>query len=639
MKNKIFVLCTILSLFYTNSVSAFNSTTNLKNEPLPIDAFAMMPVIRSVSVSDDGKKIAILRATSKFGDYIIEIRDTNNLSKAPITLGASKMKVSNVVWLNNEKLGVQFRQILKDGNRKYWVNEFAIVNADGKGKWLVPTRNKKLSGFSILDRLPEIKDEILVETDVNKNRIPDVVRYNIVTGRSVTVMRGNTKQQGSFIADHDGEIRGATGWNSSDAAIDQFARIKGSDEWKRVFQISPKSREEYTFLGFSKENPNEVYVNANLGEDKTGIYTFNIETGKYSERLFGLKSVDTNGIIRSKNGDFLGFSYDSKHPKRYFTDGKEQALYDSLKPLFENKFISIISRSDDDNALVVMTRSAKDSGSYYLITHMQKLEKIGERLPLLKAENLSEVKYISYKARDGRKIKAYVTIPNGKGPFPAIVLPHGGPWVRDTVVFDEWSQLLANNGYVVIQPNYRGSKGYGLEHWMAGDNNWGLTMQDDLDDAAMYLVKKGLTTKDKLAMFGWSYGGYAAFAGSMRENNIYQCTVAGAGVSDLGRINATLHESRFLRELQRPTLTGISPLDQVEKVNVPILVIHGDIDGRVPIVHSRKFVDQLIKLNKDHKYIELEEADHFSDTLFYDHKTKFYSELIDWLDNKCKLKS
>ncbi|TMO45134.1 S9 family peptidase, partial [Pseudoalteromonas ruthenica] len=107
---------------------------------------------------------------------------------------------------------------------------------------------------------------------------------------------------------------------------------------------------------------------------------------------------------------------------------------------------------------------------------------------------------------------AYVTIPKGKAPFPAIVLPHGGPWVRDTVIFDEWSQLLASNGYVVIQPNYRGSTGYGLEHWKAGDKNWGLKMQDDLDDAAMYLVDSGLAVKNKLAMFGWSYGGYAAFA-------------------------------------------------------------------------------------------------------------------------------
>ncbi len=638
MKNKIFAVTALLSLLVSFAGATIEST-DASNKILPLDAFTMMPVIRSVSVSDDGRRIAILRSTTKLGDYVIEIRETNNLSKKPIVLGANKMMVSSVTWLNNDRIGVSFRQILKQGSRKRWVNEFAITDANGKSGWLIPTKSKKIAGFSIIDKLSDNKDEILVETDVNRNYIPDVIRYNIKTGRSVTVMRGNTKIQGSFIADHDGEIRAASGWNLSDRTIDLYVREKGSSKWQVIHKISPEKRENYSFAGFSKENPNEVYVNANMGEDKTGIYLYNIETKKYSERLFGLKSVDSNGVLFSKKGDFLGFSYISKTYKRYFTDENEKALYDGLKPLFKGKQISIISRSDDDNALVIRTSSSKDSGSYYLLTNKKKLEKIGERLPLLDKDKLADVKYISYKARDGRKIRAYLTLPKGNGPHPAIVLPHGGPWVRDTIVFDEWSQLLAYHGYIVIQPNYRGSTGYGLEHWIAGDKNWGLTMQDDLDDAALFLVEKGLTTKDKLAMFGWSYGGYAAFAGSMRENNIYQCTVAGAGVSDLNRINATLNESRFLQKLQRPTLKGVSPLDQVEKVNVPILVIHGDIDGRVPIKHSRQFVDELKKYNKDYKYIELKDADHFYDTLFYNHKTRFYSELLDWLDNKCGLKA
>lgn len=151
----------------------------------------------------------------------------------------------------------------------------------------------------------------------------------------------------------------------------------------------------------------------------------------------------------------------------------------------------------------------------------------------------------------------------------------------------------------------------------------------------MFLVEKGLADPKRLTMFGWSYGGYAAFAGSMRENNIYQCTIAGAGVSDLDRIGANINESRFGRILQGPTVKGVSPLDQVEKVNVPILVIHGDIDQRVPVEHSRLFVDELKKLNKDHKYVELEGADHFSNTLYYGHKVDFYGALIDWLENKC----
>lgn len=622
------------------SLSSFANTEALKEHTInSIDAFSMSSAIRSVEVSPNGKKLAILGATSKNGDYIIEIRDPNNLKAEPVRLGAEKMKISSIVWLNDKKLGVMFRQILEDGNKKYWVNKFAITDADGKGDWLLPFKNKRNVQFNIINILPDNKDEVLVEVDINDNYIPDVVRFNINTGRSVTLMRGNEKVSGAFVSDYDGDIRIAQGWNKSDNAIDHYARNKGDDEWKVIKQVSPKKRENYEILGFTKENPNEVYINANMGENTTGIYIYNIKTGQYSERQFGLKSVDTDGIVLDTDGTLQGFRYTTKQPKFYYTDPNLQALNESVSSLFKDKFVRIVSSSDDDNVLVLSVSADDNPGSYYIVTNKEKLSKIGDRLPFIDKSKLGTVKYISYKARDGRKIKAYVTIPSTKtGPYPAIVLPHGGPWVRDSIIFDEWAQLLAYHGYVVIQPNYRGSTGYGLEHWIAGDNNWGLKKQDDLDDAAKYLIDKGLTTKDKLALFGWSYGGYAAFAASMRENNIYKCVVAGAGVSDLSRINATLNENRFLSILQRPTITGVSPVEQVDKVNVPILVVHGDIDSRVPVKHSRDFVSELEKYKKDFKYIELEDADHFSDTLFYDHKKEFYTELLSWFDNKCGLK-
>ena len=461
---------------------------------------------------------------------------------------------------------------------------------------------------------------------------------NVNTGRTVTVFRGNTKIQGGFIADKDGEIRAATGWNRKERVIDQFVRKKGSDEWKIIHKISPRKRDKYEFLYFSDENPNKVYVNANLGEDKTGIYLYDLETEKYSERLFGLESVDAGGIAVDRWGKFLGYRYTTKHPKTLWIDENEKAIRDAIKSLFKGKYTSIVGRSDDDSAIVIRTMSGRDPGTYYLLKDKQNLIKIGDSNPRLPAKDLADVKYVSYKTRDGRKTRAYVTIPNGKPPFPAVVMPHGGPWARDVNIYDEWTQLLANNGYIVIQPQFRGSEGYGLEHWIAGDKNWGLTMQDDNDDAAMYLVEKGLATKDKLALFGWSYGGYAGFVASMRENNIYQCSVAGAGVSDLNRISASINENIFARELQRPTVKGVSPIEHVEKVNIPILVVHGDIDAIVPVRHSRDFVEQLEKHNKDYKYVELKDAAHTSNTLFHNHKTEFYGALIDWLDNKCGLK-
>ncbi|EAW26122.1 prolyl oligopeptidase family protein, partial [Alteromonadales bacterium TW-7] len=280
------------------SLSSFaNSETEDRTQVSSIDAFSMSAAIRSVVASPDGNKLAILRATTKDGDYIIEIRDPNNLEAEPVRLGADKMLISSIVWLNDEKIGVMFRQILEDGSRKYWVNKFAITDADGKGDWLLPFKKKRNVQFNIINILPDKKDEVLVEVDINNNYIPDVVRFNINTGRSVTVMRGNEKVSGSFLSDYDGEIRIAQGWNKSDNAIDYYARDKGSDDWKVIKQVSPKKRESFEILGFAKGNPNEVYVNANLGENTTGIYIYNIKTGQYTDRQFGLKSVDTDGVV------------------------------------------------------------------------------------------------------------------------------------------------------------------------------------------------------------------------------------------------------------------------------------------------------------------------------------------------------
>lgn len=621
---------------FNSHVYAQNNTASIQLSPT-VEAFTVMPAIRTVSVSPNGQQLAVVRATSQNGDYIIEIKDLSKPEQQPVRLGADRMLVSGVFWVSNDKVLVVFRQLLKTGATKRWVNKLAITSADGKGNWLVPFKDNPRAGFELVSILPDNPDEILVEARTDDKPFPNVVRFNVNTGRTVTVLRGSDKVSGQFIADRDGDVRGGTGFNLKVNGPEYYVRAKGSDEWQLLKTISPTSRESFAIVGISKENPDEIYVIANMGQDTTGLYTYDIKKKAYSDRLFGLDGLDTDGITQDRNGSLLEINYTDKWPARYVADNKRAELIAALEAQFPDQVISIASSSLDGNTSIIRTVSNKNPGTYYLLNASKQLIKIGESQPQLTADKLSDVKYISYQARDGRKIYAYVTVPAGKGPFPAIVLPHGGPWVRDTVVFDEWSQMLASQGYIVIQPNYRGSTGYGLDHWIAGDKNWGLKMQDDLDDAAKFLVKAGLATDGKLAMFGWSYGGYAAFAASMRENNIYNCAIAGAGVADLGQINATLNDNRFLARLQRPTIAGVNPMAHAQKVNVPLLVIHGDIDVRVPVEHSRDFVAKMVELKKPHKYIELQDADHFSDTLFKHHQVEFYGGLLSWLANECRL--
>jgi dipeptidyl aminopeptidase/acylaminoacyl peptidase len=221
------------------------------------------------------------------------------------------------------------------------------------------------------------------------------------------------------------------------------------------------------------------------------------------------------------------------------------------------------------------------------------------------------------------------------------VVPHGGPFVSEVVSFDTWGQMLANHGYMVLQPQYRGSRNFGLEFYKSAfvdGGQGGKKMQDDLDDGALHLVEQGMAAADRLAMFGWSYGGYAALVAAARSPQIYQCAVAGAGVSD-NLLQVNYYRDR-LRGAQREEQLGmwiesVSPIEHAGDVNIPLLIIHGSVDQRVPVDHSNRYRKALERSGKSYEYVELEGADHFSNTLTYDHKVKFFSELLEFLDNDC----
>jgi len=209
---------------------------------------------------------------------------------------------------------------------------------------------------------------------------------------------------------------------------------------------------------------------------------------------------------------------------------------------------------------------------------------------------------------------------------------------RDAVAWDEWAQLLATRGYAVLQPNFRGSTGFGQKYWRAGDAKWGYEMQDDVDDGMLHLVKQGIADPKRMAIFGWSYGGYSAMVGSLREPNLYRCAIPGAGVSSMELIELERSRNRFIDIFQAPATGGLSPIKEAKNVNVPVLLIHGDRDQIVPIKHSDMFARALKSHGKPHKYVKLVDAAHTLDTIGYEHSMKFYAALLDFLAGDCGMK-
>ena len=621
--------------------------------PYPLENFAARASIRSVSLSPDGSKLSLMRIAARGENPVLEIYETSDLTKAPFRVNAAPMEITGYYWVSNTNIVMTFRQKVRDRIEGFnrGVYEYLFGKLDVERKKVRHFREQSPSIVSILPTKPE---KVLISFQPKdmagldpRYRPLSYYEFDLKTERKKLVLRGSPSI-GGVRFDKDGNPRLATKYDRKTGNRIVVVRDKGGSEWREVYENDSTSFESFSVRGVDPQNENHLMVVAHNGSDTRGLWTFDPNTKKFVELLYKLEGVDVRGTVTHSNrwtnpNEIVGVTYATDKVHTEYFDGSEGALNKQLHGLIPNAHsVSIASRSKAGNTLAVFNRGPRDPGSYYLI-HKGKISKIGSTKPKLKASGLSDVKYVTYQSRDGHERYAYATIPNGKGPFPTIVMPHGGPFVGEVVGFDEWSQMLANNGYMVIQPQYRGSHGYGINYYTSAFLPKGLggyEMQDDKDDAALHMVNEGLADKDRLAMFGWSYGGYAALIAASREEQIYQCAIAGAAVSDnklqLDYYRDFMREGSTSYQEQINFWTdSISPINVVSKVNIPLLMIHGSVDQRVPIEHAVRYLDEAKKTGTKVRYVELEGADHFSNTLFYNHKKKLYESIIGFLKTDC----
>ncbi|HLF32447.1 MAG TPA: prolyl oligopeptidase family serine peptidase [Xanthomonadales bacterium] len=622
-------------------------------ESYPIEYWALRDVVSNVEVSPDGKKLALMRIPTKDGNPVIEVYHAANLHKAPFRINADPMEIISFDWVGDADIVVSFRQKVRDKIDGFneGVYEYRLAMLDVKREKIDEFReiNPTLENL-----LPNDADKVIISFNPGSDRsskIDEAFRprayyeLDLDSGAKKLLIQGQiTLGQVEF--DANGKPWQARGYDRGTDELLWYIRRPGATDWEEVYRQHENSFENFEVLGPVPGKPNQIYVLANNGQDKEALWEFDIDRKAFGEILYGRSDVDIAGVRYHSNAwtnpdEIVGAVYlkDKLHVE--YWDATEAATYAQLESLIPGAHeIYITSRSREDQTLTVYNVGPHDPGTYYLIKEGH-LVTIGSKQPLLKSEDLADVRYITYAARDGRSIPGYITLPRGEPPFPTIVLPHGGPFVSERVSWDEWGQLLANQGYLVLQPQYRGSRNYGLEFYQSAFINGGqggFKMQDDKDDGIAYLVKEGLTDPARVAMFGWSYGGYAALVAAARTPQIYQCVVAGAAVSDpLMQVSYYSDIIRGAGEIEQVSMwrDSVSPITQVEKVNVPILLVHGNVDQRVPPVHVRKYLAELEKYDKPHKYVELDGADHFSNTLFFHHQLTLFQSLVDFLKTDC----
>jgi dipeptidyl aminopeptidase/acylaminoacyl peptidase len=655
MKTRLPVLAS-LCLGYLFAAGA--SVAAESNEPYPLDYWALRPVINAAQVSPDGKYLGIMKIPAKDANPVIEVYEAANLDKEnPVfTLNADPMEITNFFWASDNDIIFYLRQKVRNKiegfNRGVYETRLAVVDVESKEMEAFDETNPLIE--NLLESEP---DKIIISfqeggDDGPGSKLSEAFRprayweFDLNKGTKELLVRG-TISRGQVEFDGNGNSWLARGYDDVDNELVWYWRQPGSKKGWREFRRQDFDKlETFEVLELDDTQPDHILVRADNGDDKLGLWSYNVNTGNFDELIYRRSDVDVYGVRYHSNtwtypDRVTGVTYfkDKLHVE-YF-DEIEGAVYGQLAEVIPNSYnISIPSRSRDGNTMTVLNIGPRDPGTYYLLKE-GKIQAAGSRQPLLESDKLADMKYITYKSRDGLTIPGFLTVPNGEPPFPLIVLPHGGPFVQETVIYDEWAQMLANNGYLVLQPQYRGSQGYGEEFYKIAfteGGQGGYKMQDDKDDGAQYLVEEGLADPNRMAMFGWSYGGYAALVAASRTPQIYQCVIAGAAVSDpIMQVNYYRFEIEGWPAIEQIRMwdDSISPVEEAEKVNVPMLLIHGDVDQRVPPDHAKKYRKLLDKYNKNYKYLELEGADHFSSTLFYNHQYDLYTSMIEFLNNDC----
>lgn len=608
-----------------------------------VEQIAQLPRMTGFELSPDGKHL--IAVESRGDTRSILVWSTDNLSGKPHVIQSSAMGILSASFLKQDALAVTLWQPYDarlDGTlTKTFIHKLLITDLEGK-TWKEPLesaaiahtdegkRLMALSRPSVLSRVPSDPDHIVVESD-GLGRERDLFRYNIRTGVATRLMR--LAEDDISVSVDDLGMPQAKARASNDTKgffVALEIRNPDSGKWEEHFRSYVKDRDALGVIGMGAR-PNTIVLLSNVGQDRAGLYEYDYVERKITGTLFEHQYFEAVGIkrFRSRNpmqiGEYDGFIYGGPHgddvywlnPKfESVASGvaKHLGLSESLQTLsdvgtgkraqtrlFTDASVAITDFQAGPDPIYLLRVSGRSYPTEHYLLRGQKLSLLAKEQPDIDRRALGTTRFVYYSARDGLNIPAILTTPDkelcGEGPYPAVIHPHGGPWARDDTDFDRsgWVTLLVSRCRVVLQPQYRGSAGWGRTLWKAGDAEWGQRMQDDKDDGVKWLVSEKLADLNRVAMFGFSYGGYAAFAAAVRPNGLYKCAIAGAGVSDLARIWASFYTNPFFRDRQEPTVRGLNPLTVADKIKLPIMVYHGDRDRTVPLEQSAMFVEQARK--------------------------------------------
>ncbi len=601
-----------------------------------LESFAADTEMGYPKISPNGRYLAV--PMRKGGAKIIII----DLEAPPDTKSGFLAVPDNLVadwveWGNDDRLLINLtrERSIRFRGRTYDASVSRVISIDRTGTGLVVLFANKRSFRNNLDLsevvhpLPDDPKSVLMGAD--KGGRYNLFRVNIYDGTAEQIQAGSTNTFG-WLTDLDGVPRVRWDYRPRQDRIEIYLRKGDTDTWDMVTQYGERELPELNIVGFA-DDPRQAIVASRQTSDRYGLYEYDVTTHKLGRSLFQNAKVDVGEPVGGPMYDprttkLVGYYYVDDFWTMHYLEPDLSRIQQKLDATFpQAAIVRIYSWSTDRSRFLFVTQGPRDPGSFYLYDAKKDEAKLVGRLNSdIPESELGPMSILKFAARDGTKIQAYVTMPPGQAQkkLPTIMMPHGGPELRDFVDYDHWAQMLANRGYLVAQPNFRGSGGYGKAFAEAGHRQWGRKMQDDISDTLKALIDEGLTDPDRVCIVGGSYGGYAALAGGAFTPDLYKCVVAIAGVSD---IPAFLEEEEdtfgddssvyqyWVKRLGDPArdleqMKSVSPALNAASFKVPVLLIHGSADRIVPIDQSNRMRKALEKAGKEVRFVEIKGEGH-----------------------------
>ncbi|WNC69873.1 prolyl oligopeptidase family serine peptidase [Thalassotalea nanhaiensis] len=591
---------------------------------VPLEAYGKLPSKSMMVISPNAERMAY-RDTSNGRDIMMIIDLKTGAALAAVDV--STVKPDNVYFIDNERLifVVSKNKRIRGYRGRHDISAAFAYNLNTKKIHQLLTQ-----GYGIYSGQSQLGNIIGISSDKKYAYMPawknlgsyNLYKVNLDKPRKPRVYRKGTSDTIDFFLDENGEVLARERYNNENDLHRIEALIDG--DWQEIFRQETPYRTK-GFSGLTPDRKSLVMLSQDDEHGRWAYYTMSLSDGSISEPIFSHKDKDVEQVLTDIHRVVHGVRYSGFTPTYEFFDKKLNARMRGLKKALPNNTFNINDYTPDWSSMVFYMDGEMSSGDYVLYQNGS-LGMLAAARPDIPVEAVHPVTEYSFQARDGLTIPTLITTPIGQPAknLPAIMLPHGGPESYDKLGFDWMTQYFASQGYLVIQPQFRGSKGFGPEHQQKGRGEWGRKMQNDLTDAVNDLAAKGRIDKNRVCIVGSSYGGYAALSGATFTPNLYKCVISINGVSDVEQMLETEERDHgddhwvvsywqdviSKGDVKEDHLEKISPINYVKDVVTPILLIHGERDQIVPLSQSEDMFDELEDANKNVTFVELEEGDH-----------------------------